>query len=261
MKEQLKLINNNNDGDNLLNSNCSNYEPFDKFNQTLFDESTEKCSLYYLNHQLTFWGPGYRFPSNETYDPVIEINGRKDYCILLVGNSRGRHYAPLIKLFVNLTNSTFYDGCTHSKRSNVLSKECKNILVFSGDNAQEIDDLQYFPTLGCTLRITSSPEWFRIYPENEKSISKCLKENSTNCTVPWRKDIIREYYNVEIRKNLHYIDFTDDFCSNDKCFLNIGNELVTIDGWHYCPGAVLKLWPKFLSFMNGLECGRKFLRK
>jgi len=259
LKQELKL----NPNSIIINSSCLEYEPFDKYNQTLFEQSIEPCLFTYTNHQKYFWGPGYHYPSNETFDPAIEIQGRNEFCILLLGNSRSRHYAPLIKLFVKLTNATFIDGCTHAKRSNTIPKECKNIITFIGEDAQYAEDQFYFPTLGCTIVFTSAPAWFLLYPEREKDVLACLKENATNitnCNVPWKSDYIRVDYPVQIRENFHLIDFTDDFCYNGICHLNIGNELVTVDAWHLCSGAVMKLWPKFLSFMNGLECGRKFIK-
>jgi len=126
-----------------------------------------------------------------------------------------------------------------------------------------INDIKYFPTIGCTILFTQSPRWFLVYKEREVDVLACLKENATNitnCNVPWTNEMIKQDYSVKIIENLHLIDFTDDFCYNNICHLNIGNELVTVDSWHYCSGAVMKLWPKFLSFMNGLECGRKFIR-
>lgn len=252
----------------IINNNGDYFDPYiydKKFNYSLFQKSIDSCSLVSLYPMKYFWGPGYKFPNELYSDLVIEIKGRKDYCVILLGNSRARHYIPLIKTFVNLTNSTLYDGCTHANfRYSNISKECKNIITFIGDDAQFGNDINYFSNIGDVIFFLFSPRWFFYFIDRDISIMNCINKNYTNislCNIPKTLEIINNTFpSLYIRKNFHIIDFTDDFCFNNICHINIDNSLVTYDAWHYCPNAILKVFQKFMSFMIGLESGRKFLR-
>lgn len=246
-----------------LGNNSVLYDPSEQYNYSIFEEGMSYCAKIYTDINTYFWGPGYRLPSYKTSDLVIEIKGRPDYCIIVVGNSRSRHYMPIIKVYVNITNSTLYDGCTHADyRYSNISNECKYIITFIGDDKQGNEDINYFSKIGYTIKFVSSPEWFFIFKEREKDILDCIKKNTVlGCSIPWTNETLKEQSYINGKENISIIDFTDDFCSNKQCHLNIGNQLVTYDAWHLCPGVVLKLWPKFLSFMNGLEIGRKFIIK
>lgn len=264
--QQLKIYNKANININI-NTSLLFFDPYnEKYNKSLFEKSIKPCENYYANHDKNFWGPGY---SRSDYsDLVIEKHGREEFCVILVGNSRTRHFNPLVNLFVNITNSTLYDGCGHTqiRRYSNISKKCKNIITFIGADPFEYDDLNYFPTIGLTIKFIDSPRWWYYYSNRNKDVLSCIEKNYSNitkCSIPMTVSylLIANYSRYCYRKNLYMIDFTEDICSNDYCHLNIGNELLTIDAWHYCPSAILKLWPKFLSYLNTFEGVRKFILK
>lgn len=247
----------------IIMNNTSFYDPLMlEYNQTLFKKSVADCIYMGSDPLKTFWGPGYVFPDKPYSDLVIEVQGRPEYCIIVLGNSRARHYVPLIKLFVNLTNSTLYDGCTHAKyRYSNISDSCREIITFIGDDIQALNDSNHFSKIGNVIHLVGAPKWFVKYKNYEKDVLECISKNITLCNVPHTDQYINSTFSaLKIGRNVSYFDFTDDFCSKDLCYLNVGNQLVTYDTWHFCQGSIVQVWPKFLNFMSSFDKGRIFLR-